>query len=121
MKGEKQNDHIAGTSEHVFDAVATIEYRFDEFAIMVSGVPVHWDEERQRQYISGKVGIEINRKVKEIAAMLQRRRANAAAQEQIHEQQEQPQDAYERMARTLVQRAKVRIAVETSEPIISAA
>lgn len=103
--------HIAGTSEYVFDAVATIDYRFDEFVITVSGVSVHWDEERQRQYISGKFGIEMNRKVKELAAMLQRRREAIAVREQVREQQER-NDTYERTARLLVQRAKIHIVVE---------
>jgi hypothetical protein len=109
--GPYTGKHIAGTSEHVFDSIATIDYRFDGFVITVADVPVHWDEERQRQYISGTFGIEMNRKVKELAAMLQRRRAAIAAQEQVREQQER-NDAYERTVRLLVQRAKIHIVVE---------
>lgn len=111
IRGPYTGKHIAGTSKHVFDAVATIDYRFDGFIITVADVPVHWDEERQRQYISGTVGIEMNRKVKALAAMIKRRRDALTVGEQAHEQQGQ-RDAFERMARTLVQRAKVRIVVE---------
>ena len=110
--GPYTGKHIAGTSEHVFDAVATIDYRFEGVVITVADVPVHWDAERQRQYISGTFGIAVNRKVKELAAMLQRQRATIAAQEQVREQQER-NDAYERTVRLLVQRAKIHIIVET--------
>ncbi|MDQ2785315.1 MAG: hypothetical protein M3Y58_09980 [Chloroflexota bacterium] len=119
--GQYTGKHIAGTSERVFDAAAMIEYRFDGFIITVSRVPVHWDEEQQRQYISGKVGIEMNRRVQEIAAMLQRQRKNTIVQGQITEQQEQCQDTYERIARTLARCANVRISFEATEPIQTAA
>ena len=105
--GPYTGKHIAGTSENVFDAVATIDYRFDGFVITVTNIPVRWDEEYQRQYISGKFGIEMNRKVKELAAMLQRQQEALALREQ-----RERNDAYERTARTLVQRAKVHIVVE---------
>jgi len=118
--GPYTGKHIAGTSERVFDAIATIQYRFDGFSITVSSVPVHWDEVQQRQYLSGKVGIEMNRRVKELAAILQHQRENVAVREQIPEQQEQ-RDTYEQIARTLVQRAHVRISFEASEPIQTAA
>lgn len=107
--------HIAGTSEHVLDAFATIEYRFDGFTIAVSRVPVHWDEEQQRQYISGKVGVAMNRRVKELAAMLQRQRENAAARGQIPDQTGQQQETYEQIAHTLVRCAGIRISFEASE------
>jgi len=119
--GPYTGKHIAGTSERVFDAVATIEYRCDGFTITVSSVPVHWDEEQQRQYISGNVGIAMNRRVQEIAAMLQRQRENAAVREQIPEQQERQQDTYEQIARMLVQCANVRVSFEATELIQIAA
>lgn len=116
--GRYKGKHIAGTSARLFDAIATIDYRFDGFVITVSDVPVHWDEERQRQYISGMVGIEMNRKVKEVAAMLQRQRQDVATSEETQEQQ---QETYEQVIHMLVQRAKVRIIVEASEPVKSVA
>jgi hypothetical protein len=109
--GPYTGKHIAGTSEYVFDAVATIDYRFDGFVITVADVPVHWDEERQRQYISGTFGIEVNRKVKALAAMLQRQREIVTVGERVREQQDR-QDAYEQTAHMLVRRAKIHIVVE---------
>src|SRR5258708_1990042 len=75
--------HIARSSSRVFNALATIEYRFKDFTVTVSDVPVRWDEEQQRQFIAGQVGIDISRRLQDIEYAIERRRLTDRIEENM--------------------------------------
>jgi len=61
-------------SEDVVDALLTVEYRFENFTITAIGIPARWDRDTGAEYVTGKVGREINERLTTLAAMLERQR-----------------------------------------------
>jgi len=61
-------------SDDVVDALLTVEYRFENFTITVIGIPARWDRDTGAEYVTGKVGREINERLTTLAAMLERQR-----------------------------------------------
>lgn len=57
-------------SDDVVDALLTIEYRFEGFTITVVGIPARWDRTLGAEYVTGKVGREVNERVTTLAAIL---------------------------------------------------
>ncbi len=61
-------------SDDVVDALLTVEYRFEGFTITVVGIPARWDRTLGAEYVTGKVGREVNERVTTLAAILEGRR-----------------------------------------------
>lgn len=122
---------IAGTSEHVFDALATIEYRFDGFTVTISDIPVRWDVEHKRQFISGKDGVEMHRKLEDLDYLFQRQQlekqieSNQRKLERLRAEQQQldveMEAIIEGVVRDALMNAPVRLSVKTHVPLTPAA
>lgn len=74
VEGPYTGKRFSHMSDDVFDVRLTIMYRFDGFVIRVSDVPARWDRLHHREYLSGKVGLALNRRIHEIAAKIERER-----------------------------------------------
>lgn len=62
---------IAGASENVSLVTITQEFGFDNFVIVVEGVPVYRDNETGRQYVPGPVAIELSDQVMKLSQAIQ--------------------------------------------------
>lgn len=67
-------------SDDVVDALLTIEYRFEGFTITVVGIPARWDRTLGAEYVTGKVGREVNERVTTLAAILVGRKQESITQ-----------------------------------------
>jgi len=67
-------------SDDVVDALLTIEYRFEGFTITVVGIPARWDRTLGAEYVTGKVGREVNERVTTLAAILEGRKQESITQ-----------------------------------------
>lgn len=61
-------------SADVVNALLTVEYRFEGFAITIVGIPARWDRTTGAEYVTGKVGRTVNERVTTLAAVLEGRR-----------------------------------------------
>ncbi|MDQ2786954.1 MAG: hypothetical protein M3Y58_18340 [Chloroflexota bacterium] len=61
-------------SDGVVNALLTVEYRFEGFTITIVGIPARWDRATGAEYVTGKVGREVNARVTTLAAILEGRR-----------------------------------------------
>jgi hypothetical protein len=59
-------------SDDVVDALLTVEYRFEGFTITVAGIPARWDRSTGAEYVTGRVGREVNERVTTLAAIMER-------------------------------------------------
>ncbi len=61
-------------SDDVVDVLLTVEYHFEGFTITIIGIPARWDRTTGAEYVTGKVGREVNRRVTTLTAILEARR-----------------------------------------------
>ena len=78
IEGPYTGKRFSHMSDDVLNVRLTTIYRFDGFVIRVVGVPARWDRQHDREYLSGKVGLALNRRVSEIAATIERERQGQA-------------------------------------------
>ena len=74
IEGSYTGKRFSSMSDDVLIVRLTIAYRFDGFIIRVVDVPARWDRQYDREYLSGKVGLALNRRINEIAAKIERER-----------------------------------------------
>jgi hypothetical protein len=74
IEGPYTGKRFSHMSDDMLNVCLTIEYRFDGFVIRVVDVPARWDRRHDREYLSGKVGLALNRRVTEIAAKIEHER-----------------------------------------------
>ncbi len=72
--GRFSGKRFPSMSDDVVDALLTVEYRFENFTITAIGIPARWDRDTGAEYVTGKVGREINERLTTLAAMLERQR-----------------------------------------------
>lgn len=136
--GPYTGKHIAGTSNDVYDALVTIEYRFDGFVIRLSDIPARWDAERKRQYISGSVGFKITETLEDVSYTIQRHQLDAQInkllahramlEEQLEELREEmrglvdePSESLADRVRKAVVTAPIRASIKVPESLSPAA
>lgn len=61
-------------SDDVVHALLTVEYRFEDFTIIVIDIPARWDRSTGAEYVTGKISHEVSERVTEVAAMIERQR-----------------------------------------------
>jgi hypothetical protein len=74
IEGPYTGKRFSRMSDDVLNVRLTIAYRFDGVVIRVADVPARWDRGHDREYLSGKVGIALNRRIHDIAATIERER-----------------------------------------------
>lgn len=86
IEGPYTGKHFSHMSDDVVNVRLTIAYRFDGFVIRVVDVPARWDRRHDREYLSGKVGLALNRRINEVAAKIERERhGREGTQPQVRE------------------------------------
>lgn len=63
---------FSSMSSDVVDALLTVEYRFEGFTITIRGIPARWDRNTGAEYVTGKVGREVNARVTTLAAIMEK-------------------------------------------------
>lgn len=86
IEGPYTGKRFSHMSDDVLNVRLTIAYRFDGFTIRVAGVPARWDRQRDREYLSGKVGLALNRRINDVAATIEHERyGREGTQHQVRE------------------------------------
>jgi hypothetical protein len=71
IEGPYTGTRFSHMSDDVLYVRLTVVYRFDGFNIRVADVPARWDRGHDREYLSGKVGLALNRRIHEVAAKIE--------------------------------------------------
>lgn len=72
-------------SDDVVDALLTIEHRFEGFTITIRSIAARWDRTTGAEYVTGKVGREVNERVTTLAAILEGQRQRSIELSQMME------------------------------------